>query len=78
MDKPTYRIDRITDLLQVPADRREQCLLELRLLLDLTEFGGVTPVMAKGFIWADDGDFSARIEGQDGEPFLMVQVTEAK
>ena len=74
MDKPTYRIDRITDLLQVPADRREQCLNDLLYALDCLEFSGLTSEDGV-FTWIDDGLPGVEMLGKDGAVHMNFEMT---
>ena len=66
MTHPTYRINTILDLLQVPADRREVCMRELLYGLTTHELllGDIPADQIKheGFDWTDDGDPSLHVE----------------
>ena len=72
-----YRIKSIYDLLQVPADRRPQCLRELQHALDLMEFVGIPPTDV-AFTWTDDGDVSVTIPDQGGKAFLTLHVEQTQ
>lgn len=70
----SYRIEHISDLLKVPADRRAACLAELPDWLAIAEMmpvlmGDEIPILAQSFIWNDDGEPGVRsiqINGEDG------------
>lgn len=71
-DEKTYHLERIVDLLQVPSDRREQCVKELLLCL---EFGEFAEAQWQGpFEWTDDGDASCSITDEDGNAQLTLEV----
>lgn len=75
----TYTIDRITDLLRVPLDRREQCVRELLQGLELHEFAWgekAIDVEIGPMRWTDDGDMTVRMHDDSG-PVLSLEVTEA-
>ena len=68
----TYRLDRIVDLLQVPVGRREQCLKELLLAVDMLE---LAEAKALGpFSWTDDGDMSCTLKDPNSEDELKLEV----
>lgn len=68
----TYQIERIADLLQVPADRREQCVKELLLALLLSEFAEAE--LLGPLTWADDGDMSCSLDDPSGNAQLSLEV----
>lgn len=70
----TYTLDRISDLMAVPSDRREQCFKELLIGLEFAEFAEAKPFGP--WSWTDDGDMSVRISGPAGEPHLTLKVTQ--
>lgn len=74
MTHPTYKIDRIEDLLKVPADRRAACVRELLYALELLEFSGAES-LGQPMDWTDDGDASATLYGADGEQIVKLRVT---
>jgi hypothetical protein len=75
----SYRIDALSDILQIPIDRRHLFFKELELMLALHDFalGGVplkTPF--EGFVWTDDGNESCTITDiNTGEKFMTLEVT---
>lgn len=77
MTHPTYKIDRIADLFNVPGERRQDCMREILLLLAFTELAGTQDLMAEGLYWTDDGDRSVSINVAPGEPFLKLEVKPA-
>lgn len=58
----TYPIKTINDLLAVPAERREICLMEIAVGLEqaerAAELGRIKPQVSH-FQWVDDGKFTA-------------------
>ena len=77
----TYKIDRITDLLKVPAERRTDCLRELEYALCLHElaFGEDAANVEVGPMrWTDDGDRRITLHGASQEPMLTLQITDAE
>lgn len=73
--KRTYEIARITDLLQVPADKREACMRELLYALDLLDLAG-EDVRAglQAIRWTDDDETNVTLE-VNGEELLRLEVT---
>ena len=71
-DGTTYTLERIVDLLQVPAERREQCIKELLLGLALAELADAQ--LTGPVTWTDDGDSSCALTAGNGEPFLSLEV----
>ena len=72
MTARTYTLDRIVDVLAVPSSKRKRCLKELLYaleLMDLTEVAAAGPLT-----WTDDGDVSCTIFGEDGKPFLTLEI----
>ncbi len=77
----TYEIDRISDLLKVPIERREACLRELEYALALHDlaFGEKSADVEIGKIrWTDDGNSSVTLRDNSGEDVLMLKVTDAE
>lgn len=72
-DPKTYRIDRIADLLQVPAERRAQCVKELLYSLALADFADAE--LQGPLEWTDDGDMSFSLTDEDGKAQLTLEVT---
>lgn len=75
----TYRIEKISDLLAVPPDRRAACLKEIELVLDVCdlalgsgEAGPLGPIE-----WTDDGDSSVALHDQAGDEWLRLDVSVA-
>lgn len=74
----TYRLDKISDLLQVPIDRREDCVRDLLYALALHEmaFGDdAIKTEMTGIAWTDDGDRSATVSDQHGNQVLALKIT---
>jgi hypothetical protein len=69
----TYRLERLADLLSVPSDRREQCVRELLLALELAEFADAK--LTGPMTWTDDGDMSCSLDDKDGNELLSLEVT---
>lgn len=77
----TYEIDRISDLLKVPIERRDACLREIEYALALHDlaFGEKSATVEIGPIrWTDDGNSSVTLRDNSGEDFLMLKVTDAE
>ena len=70
--KQTYQLERIVDLLQVPAERREQCVKEMLLGLALAELADAP--LAGPMTWTDDGDSSCTLMESNGEAILSLEV----
>ncbi len=68
----TYRLERIVDILQVPADRRPDCMKELLYGLSLAELTGAQ--LLGPMHWTDDGDLSSTLKDPDGAE-LKLEVT---
>ena len=74
MDAPkTYHIERIADILQIPCDRREQCLRELLYALQLADFADAK--LLGPMTWTDDGDMSCSLTDDKGEAQLTLEIT---
>ena len=73
----TYRLAAITDLLQVPFDRREQCVRDLLYALALMDLSELESDSLKHIDWTDDGDLSVDITNPDGTSILKLDVTGA-
>ena len=73
MADPTYKLNRIVDLLQVPSERRAQCVKELLLGLEFAEFcdGDLSGPLE----WTDDGDSSCTLFDQTGADIAKLVVT---
>lgn len=71
----TYSIDRIGDLLAVPADRREACMRDILLALDLLELaaGDNQAEITAPIQWTDDDD--PRINLDLGYDTLTLECT---
>lgn len=76
MSHPTYRIQTVTDMLKVPADRRSAMLrdLETALLTHELAFGDEAQSVAINMTWTDDDDRSVDISA-NGKPLLSLKVT---
>lgn len=73
MDAPkTYRIEHISDLLDIPLESREQCLKEIQLVLCLAVVAGIDG--PTHIDWTDDGDQSCALVDQYGDAFLTLDV----
>lgn len=68
----TYHIERIVDLLEVPIERREQCVKELLMGLALAEFADAQ--LFGPMTWTDDGDMSCSLDDADGNEILKLEV----
>lgn len=75
----TYRIEKISDLLAVPHERREACLKELLLVLDMYELAVATdePDYFGPLTWTDDGNPSATMLDAEGDEWLRLDVSVA-
>ena len=74
----SYRIETISDLLKVPAEKRAACFRDIEYGLAAHElaFGedaASTPIGA--LIWTDDGDHSVIIADSDGNDILRLDIT---
>ena len=72
----SYRIEKISDLLQVPIDRREACVRDLLYGLALHELAfceDAQKAMISGVEWTDDN--SATLYDPDGEVVLSLKIT---
>lgn len=70
----TYRLYRISDLLQVPIDRREECVRELLYglaLLDLAAGDECNPEL-QSLVWTDDGESTIDLDLGAGNVLSMV------
>lgn len=71
-----YRLERIRDLLQVPIERREDCVRELLYglaLLDLAAGDECNPEL-KNLVWTDDGQTTIDLDlGGDNVLSLVVE-----
>lgn len=75
MSKPkTYRIERISDLLNVPADRREECVKEILMGLSFSELTGTSKFLGC-LEWTDDGDLSSTLVDCNGDTMLKMEIT---
>lgn len=75
----TYRIETLSDMLKVPADRRAAMFRDLETALELHEFtfgeeAATTPLTE--ITWTDDGDPSVALSDTDGNHILTLEVTE--
>lgn len=70
----TYRIDRISDLLAVPIERREACVRELLYglaLLDLAAGDECSPEL-QSLVWTDDGETTIDLDLGGEEQLRLV------
>lgn len=78
MSKPkTYRLTKISDLLTVPIERREDCVRDLLYGLALHElaFGDQAQEIGIDHVdWTDEGDNSVTLTDQDGIEVLSLKV----
>jgi len=73
-----YRIETISDLLKVPAEKRAACFLCIESAIQLHElaFGAeATSTPVRAFIWTDDGDHSVSIADSEGNDILRMDIT---
>jgi hypothetical protein len=73
-----YKLEKISDLLLVPIDRREACMRDVLYGLALHElaFGeDAQKTMISGVQWTDDDDHSATIHDTDGATVLSLKMT---
>ncbi len=74
MSEPkTYKLERLVDLLQLPSERREQCVKELLLALEFSELAGAE--LRGPMTWTDDGDMSCSLDDPSGNTQLRMEVT---
>ena len=74
----TYQIERIADLLLVPPSRREDCVREILLGLELLEFAAGDeghPIIEGSMTWTDNG--VNRINLDMGDDSLTLEVTDS-
>jgi hypothetical protein len=77
MAETTYHLDRIADLLGIPSDRREECVRDLLVLLELAEFADGRSVGP--FEWTDDGKKEfALSDPADKAAWLTLKVCEGE
>lgn len=67
----TYKLERIVDLLQVPTERREQCLKEILIGLELAELADA--VLMGPIAWTDDGDLSCALTDSNGNAIISLE-----
>lgn len=72
----SYELVTIADLLQVPLDKRDRCLDELRLCLELAEltFGDRASESMRSFTWTDDDSRDVTVIA-NGEELLKLEIT---
>lgn len=74
-----YKIESLRDLLNVPMERRRECLRQLEYALALHEFavGSAAGIPTRDFVmvWLDDGDRTIDYS-LNGEPLLTMEVTD--
>jgi hypothetical protein len=73
-----YKLEKISDLLLVPIDRREACMRDVLYGLALHElaFGeDAQKTMINGIEWTDDDDHSATLHDPDGGIILSLNIT---
>lgn len=77
----SYRIDTLSDILNIPLERRHVFFKELELMLALHDFalGDIQPRNPfEGFFWTDDGIETCTITDiNTGETFMTLEVTKA-
>jgi len=81
MSEKTYAIDRIADLLAVPADRRADCLRQIEYALSLHELacGDQPDLIRFGSIeWTDDGEGHVSIHDAANREVLALIVTKGE
>lgn len=71
-DPKVYRLERIVDILQVPVEKREQCMRKLLYALDLADFTGAE--LAGPIEWADDGDMSSVLVDKAGVEVAKLEI----
>lgn len=79
MTYPTYTLNKISDLLKVPAKRRKACVEAILIGLDMHELAFCNlPVKLEWswMEWTDDGDGTYSLINPDGTEALSVRVTE--
>ena len=73
----TYRIEKISDLLMVPIERREDCVRNMLYVLALHEltFGvDAATKELKSFAWTDDGNNNVTLRGPDWVDVVSLEV----
>jgi len=60
-DAPRYVIASVSDFFNVPPERRDECLHDFAMWLDIVgsigdAFGGMVTAPRNQFMWIDDGD----------------------
>jgi hypothetical protein len=75
----SYRIDTLSDMLAVPANRRAAMFRDLEYALSLHDFalGEYESEGLVGFTWNDDGNHSVVLADETGNPVLTFAVTNA-
>jgi len=76
--KPTYEINRVSDLLRVPVERRAACLRELEIALALSDLAfDQDDAKPDSFVfrWCDDRDGHCEITDHDGAQIISLEVT---
>ena len=74
----TYTLTKISDLLSVPIESREDCVRNLLYLLAVHElaFGDKAQEIEIGsMLWRDDGDHSVSIKDPGGAVVLSLKVS---
>ena len=66
-----YRLHTIADLMQVPAERRAECVKDLLTGLELCEFAGAGSLVA--MTWTDDGDSSCSASDTNGSEIAKLE-----
>ncbi len=71
-DTKVYRLERIVDILQIPFEKREQCMRELLYGLSLAEFAGAG--LTGPMDWTDDGDMSSVLVDKTGAEIAKLEI----
>lgn len=74
----SYSLEKISDLLQVPIDRREDCVRDLLYGLALHELAFGEDAMNVGLAkieWTDDDDHSVSLFDPGGAAVLSLKIT---
>ena len=76
-DAPVYRIKTVHDFAKVPDDRRELCLREFAVwlqMLDATKglLRGIPVKWPREFVWADDDKHSVTIAVHAGDETIPI------
>lgn len=74
----TYSLKNLSDLFDIPQEKRAQCFRELEQSMLLAElaFGDDAPAYMQAFQWTDDGQRDTTLH-VNGEEFLKLEVKDA-